>query len=444
MAEPFFSQNISSQNSSAQAYAASALMAIGDIEKKLRQHGIKIDANFPQISAREIENFISQVNRLSIIEPAQEFNSRRKYSPEEKVFRQQALHEKKEKRKKRERDNSQAEEEKAVIKVLFWDKLALNFSPIQIKEYIINLAKIFAQMPQEEQPNIRQALKDFRGKLLKIDIAKKEIISFEQLIQKSVAQDLRIYIKKALVSQVFHSAKMLDLALNKDSLHLILSTLSPQSKLENLAQLIEMSKQMGLDLNFWISYWNLEKISLSPAGEVMIDYTALENEKALGIAKDEYRHLEYQRLIASSFFEAVSLMVKLWQIKDELKLMGLSHDEMAFLFQQAKHLAWLKTIAELKELHLKRVLSSSQKDFIYFSFIIEKLTLKARRLGSHISPSGSEWLRQKLEDLAIETAQYKLDLMRSLQKLEFDSQRENDIQWIEKTLHKLQQKRKKL
>ncbi len=429
-------------NNFAQAYAASSLMAIGDIEKKLRQHGIKIDANLPQISAREIESFISQVDRLSIIEPAQEFNSRKKYSPEEKVFRQQALREKKEKRKDREKQGQ--EEEKAVIKVLFWDKLALNFSPIQIKEYIVNLAKNFAQLPEEEQPYIRQALKDIRGKLLKIGIAKKEIINFEQLIQKSVAQDLRIYIKKSLVSQLFHSAKMLDLALNKDSLHLILSTLSPQSKLENLAQLLEISKQMGLDLNFWISYWNAEKISLSPSGEVIIDYTALEAEKILGLAKDEYRTIEYQRLITNSLFEKATLFFKLWQIKDELKLMGIGNEEIAFLFQQAKHLAWLKTIAELKELHLKRVFSSSQKDFIYFSFLIEKLTLKARRLGSHISASGSVWIRQKLEDLAIETAQYKLDLMRSLQKLEFDSQRENDIQWLEKTLLKFQQKRKKL
>ena len=81
-------------------------------------------------------------------------------------------------------------------------------------------------------------------------------------------------------------------------------------------------------------------------------------------------------------------------------------------------------ICKIKELHLKRLLSSNQEEFVRFSKTIKEETLASAKKEAH------DWLTEQLENLTKEAAHYKLKLLQSLQDIEFDHQRESAIKWL--------------
>lgn len=107
------------------------------------------------------------------------------------------------------------------------------------------------------------------------------------------------------------------------------------------------------------------------------------------------------------------------------------HDE------DAKKGEWFASVLLLKKLHLKRILCSSKKEFFALSRQIEKQTLKARKLGLSISAEGVNFVEARLENMALETANYKLKLLQSMQEMDRDSAREKDIHWLNLVIAKL-------
>ncbi|MDI6731701.1 MAG: hypothetical protein QME05_03890 [Candidatus Margulisbacteria bacterium] len=89
-------------------------------------------------------------------------------------------------------------------------------------------------------------------------------------------------------------------------------------------------------------------------------------------------------------------------------------------------------ISRLRELHLKRLLSESRLEFEQLSSEIKKTSLSAAK------PAEKEWLEDQFNRLTLEAANYKLGVMRSLQQIEFNVNRENDIRWLEDEVKKLQ------
>lgn len=87
-------------------------------------------------------------------------------------------------------------------------------------------------------------------------------------------------------------------------------------------------------------------------------------------------------------------------------------------------------VYRIKELHLKRLLSTSPKEF-------EKLTeeIKNSTLAS-AKPEAREWLTQQLDQLTRRAAEYKINLIKSLQSIHLETQREN-LKWLEKITTKL-------
>ncbi|MBI5700979.1 hypothetical protein HZC34_03905 [Candidatus Saganbacteria bacterium] len=98
---------------------------------------------------------------------------------------------------------------------------------------------------------------------------------------------------------------------------------------------------------------------------------------------------------------------------------------------------WLNRVIELKQLHLKRVLCGTKNEFEELSIKIAKATKDARGLGLKISRKGVRFVEAKLETLAYETASYKLELLRSMQKISFDKEREKDICWLKAVISRL-------
>lgn len=82
-------------------------------------------------------------------------------------------------------------------------------------------------------------------------------------------------------------------------------------------------------------------------------------------------------------------------------------------------------VYKIKDLHLKRVLSNSKTDFESLSQRIKKHTL------SLCKKEARGWLEVKLDKLTLNTAQYKLNLLKSMQALEFDAQQEKNIKWLQ-------------
>ena len=85
-------------------------------------------------------------------------------------------------------------------------------------------------------------------------------------------------------------------------------------------------------------------------------------------------------------------------------------------------------IYRIKELHLKRLLCGSQKEFEEISLAIEKNTLASAR------PEAKDWLSEEVNKLKKSAAEYKLKLIKSLQSMRFDDERDKNVRWLEKTI----------
>ncbi len=87
-------------------------------------------------------------------------------------------------------------------------------------------------------------------------------------------------------------------------------------------------------------------------------------------------------------------------------------------------------IYKIKELHLKRLLCGSREEFERFSDEIKKETLTSGR------QEAADWLGSQLDGLTRTSAQYKLNLIKSLQSMHFDDERDKNVRWLEKTIAK--------
>jgi hypothetical protein len=88
-------------------------------------------------------------------------------------------------------------------------------------------------------------------------------------------------------------------------------------------------------------------------------------------------------------------------------------------------------VYKIKELHLKRLLSTERQEFESLSAEIKQETLAAGR------PEARSWLESQLNGLTREAAEYKLKLVKSLQSMHFDDQMDENARWLQKTIDKL-------
>jgi len=88
-------------------------------------------------------------------------------------------------------------------------------------------------------------------------------------------------------------------------------------------------------------------------------------------------------------------------------------------------------IYKIRELHLKRFLSSTFEEFDALTKAIGEATLAASR------PESRDWVLKQLDLLTRSAAEYKLKLIKSLQAMEFDQEREKSLKWVEKVIRDL-------
>lgn len=88
-------------------------------------------------------------------------------------------------------------------------------------------------------------------------------------------------------------------------------------------------------------------------------------------------------------------------------------------------------VSRIKELHLKRLLTDSQSEFENLTREIKKETLSAAK------PEARAWLKAQLDTLSLGAAEYKSNLIKSLQKMELNPKHEKNIKWLKKIISRL-------
>jgi len=211
----------------------------------------------------------------------------------------------------------------------------------------------------------------------------------------------------------------------------------------SLGDLISISDFIKVDIRYWIDSFNKESIAISSIDDFYKNYAGALSVADLSPEISSFRSLSVEFYLTEGFFKGLAMRQKMSSEGVKLEKIGLARQDVENLMSQGRRIAWLKTITHLKEQHLKRILTASSDDFEKESRAIEKLTKKARTLGYDIPAEGIKWINTGLAQLAYDSASYKAELLKSMQKLSFDEKREKDIRHLEAILGSLKNRAKR-
>jgi hypothetical protein len=210
----------------------------------------------------------------------------------------------------------------------------------------------------------------------------------------------------------------------------------------SLDDIFGISDFIQVNRNYWIDSFKKENIGISNIEDFYKKYSAVLPVANFSPGVSSLRSLSVELYLSEGFFKRISISQKVRKQVKNLIEMGLAQKDVEDIRSQGRRIAWLKTISSLKEQHLKRILTSSTDDFENESIKIEKLTKKARGLGYDIPAEGIKWINTGLAQLAYNSASYKAELLRSMQQMAFEAQREKDIKHLDSILASLKNRAK--
>ncbi|MFC1496135.1 hypothetical protein ACFL52_01840 [Candidatus Margulisiibacteriota bacterium] len=200
-----------------------------------------------------------------------------------------------------------------------------------------------------------------------------------------------------------------------------------------IEELVRSAKEAKMDL----AGFDLEKIRLNNKKNLvfMSDLTA--EERKILYLTDELKLLQIGKYLEDDWIKYFIINIRSQVVANTLMDLNVEELTIEKILTQAKQISWLKLIHELKAAHLKRIFSGSQKDFDYYTRVIDYYTQKMRKIDLEKPEAELNMIHSKLAEVAYETAGYKLGLLKSIQTLTFDKKREKDIKWLESTLKHL-------
>jgi hypothetical protein len=219
-----------------------------------------------------------------------------------------------------------------------------------------------------------------------------------------------------------------------------LEILGSPRKNYRLFELALLAKGFGVDLQTILAAWRMDSVTITSVATVELDM-----EKPISPEEKAELFTLYRNVWIAYWLELSSLKRaggtrELKRLRGELRKRGARDTELAAMEKEARKIAWLYCVSQLKELHVKRVFCGTEKEFTRLSRIITELTKRARHLGQPIAADGVKWVEARLEVMALQAAEYKLNLLASMQKLSFDKAREKDMAWLTKTIEVLKKK----
>ena len=343
----------------------------------------------------------------------------------------------------------QAEDQKTRIKL---EKRLIRYAPTpQIVEDRISISEPMPAPIDNYSGKIERPFDEyavlFGQKLIGIPISEETLKYLEDSLSPEITSKIQREVKislseliATLVKESFYE-KVRDPKLSSS---LILKTKYSQYLLDYYSNrsslpietLIELIKELGISLDSIKKLYNLETVSLASE---QLKIRALEEKK-----KNEIRALEeslkdqyVQMLLSDNIVDRYALYAGISIARSNLESLGVPKEKILLLIAESKKVAWLRSVVILKDLHLKRIFSTSKNDFEKLSSRIKNNTLRARKLGLRVSREGVLWVEAQIGKMAQETAEYKIKLLKSMQEMGFDQEREKDILWLTTILNHL-------
>jgi len=264
--------------------------------------------------------------------------------------------------------------------------------------------------------------------------------SFKEEELKNIKEQVAASLKKILLSLLRESfyknmedPKLISgIILNSKNGQKLLDYFANKEDLD-LVSILGFAKEFNISFDAINKLFSMEKIRLSKE-EIKAKMEEEKKKNEIFILEETLKSELTKMLISDNIMERYTIVVDLNLLKIRLESLGVPQERINSLILEGKKLAWLKSVIILKDLHLKRVLSTSKKEFEDLSKNIKSHTIRARKLGLRISREGVKWVEAKLEAMAIETAAYKIKLFESMQKISFDKEREKDLLWLNKIM----------
>lgn len=248
-------------------------------------------------------------------------------------------------------------------------------------------------------------------------------------VSRMIQRILSDTIHNTLLERLNDPRALTSIILKSKKAHLMLGYFFSKNVLINLADLAVILKELKLDPTLILKDWNLDSLTLSQEGKLILENSeAAINEKEILIKG--LRLLSIKTIFTMDPAKKKELKEKIKKINVELIHMGVTVPEIYAVFEEAKKIAWLKSIVVLKKLHFKRLLSTTQEEFKRYSRLIEVYTVSVRDLGLKITHEGTRLVEMSLDVTSYNAAKYKLELLQSMQDLNYDAERAKNIEWL--------------
>jgi hypothetical protein len=340
------------------------------------------------------------------------------------------------------------------------DRFRGQLSPKTLKDYIDTHVKTTLGVPKEEQEALTKKLNELKAQFKRMKIKDKFLSSAQAEIDVLVRSEMNRAIKARVLKNISEknfenwviknkeAAKAVNFALYNEytsdeaegeakgfigrKLKKVVRK-NWSTKTKKPKDLIELAEALGIDLKSWVESFTQEKITVKRGGIIHINSSLIESEWQKSVLLDEYKMLHIGLLLEDGLINKFSFRMRLGKVEEGLAALNIRRPEMVAAYNQARKIAWAKLITRLKEAHLTRVLSISEREFTKYSRLISDLTGKAKHVGLGISADGFKLVQAKLEEMAYDTATYKLQLLQSMQSMEFDRKREKNIRWLKTT-----------
>ena len=319
-----------------------------------------------------------------------------------------------------------------------------------VRDYIGLSAKKMAASSDKEKNELDVMVRSAEAALIKAGLTINDIRYLDYKTQEILKRIFLLAIKDRFMISLSSPADMADYlvkadkpasaidylsSLEKDFVSIV--DIAALMKKYSLGDLISISDFIKVDIRYWIDSFNKESIAISSIDDFYKNYAGALSVADLSPEISSFRSLSVEFYLTEGFFKGLAMRQKMSSEGVKLEKIGLARQDVENLMSQGRRIAWLKTITHLKEQHLKRILTASSDDFEKESRAIEKLTKKARTLGYDIPAEGIKWINTGLAQLAYDSASYKAELLKSMQKLSFDEKREKDIRHLETILGSL-------
>jgi|GEM_PF-2336375 len=462
---------------SEESIAASAELIVTGLEKQLNIKKTEQATKDPSIELKDLEEYIQKLTETTVIDPI-------KPQEEQKEKEQNRKEEKKTRAKRGKKKGKEPPaafswmgkktqpKREVVISAGALDKFAGKINPDDLKQYLISHIKVTLGIPQEEQQDSIENIDAFRLKLKELNINEDLINQALGDVNEIITSELSRLIKSYMLQKISSSDKFTEWIIkNKKASSLVNYALYNEfiaesqgakskgfvgralqrsvsskwkMKFKDPRELVQLALELGIDIGPWLTKFVAEKVSLTKEGTVTVNSTMIESEWQKALLLDEYKMLNINLMLEDGFLHRFSTRRRLKKVVKCLRDLGTRTPELNEALMQAKKIAWAKLISHLKESHLARVFSGSEREFEKYSLRIIMITKKAKSLGHGISKEGVKLVEGRLIELALNTASYKLQLLKSMQSIEYDKKREKDIHWLESTTTHLREREERL